>query len=233
LNNAAKFTDEGGHIALRVVRRGEWAEILVQDDGRGIAREQLAEVFEMFSQCDPGRGGGLGIGLTLVRSLVTMHGGTVRAESEGAGRGAAFIVSLPLCTEAPARPVAQEVSETDPLPRCRVLVVDDNRDVAESLQLLLGVMNVEVRVAYHGAEALRICEDWTPTHVLMDLGMPEMDGYEAARRLRARHPEGAFRLVAISGWGQDEHRQRTREAGFDRHLVKPVGVAELKAVLQE
>jgi CheY-like chemotaxis protein len=204
----------------------------VQDDGRGIPPEQLTEVFEMFSQC-AGRGEGLGIGLTLVRSLVAMHGGTVRADSEGPGRGATFTVSLPLCTDVPPPPLAEAAPQTRPIPRRRVLVVDDNRDIAESLRLLLTTLQAEVRVAHDGAAAIRIYEDWSPTHVLMDLGMPGMDGYEAARRLRARHPRHACRLVAISGWGQDEHRQQAREAGFDKHLVKPVGVAALEAVLHE
>jgi CheY-like chemotaxis protein len=114
-----------------------------------------------------------------------------------------------------------------------VLVVDDNRDIAESLRDLLILLNADMRVAYDGAEAIRICREWLPTHVLMDLGMPGMDGYETARRLRADHPERSFRLVAISGWGQDEHRQRAQAAGFHRHLVKPVGLDEIKSVLGE
>jgi PAS domain S-box-containing protein len=233
LNNATKFTDVGGHIDLCVVPRGDRVEIRVQDDGHGIPPEQLTEVFEMFSQCDPGRGDGLGIGLTLVRSLVAMHGGSVCADSEGPGRGATFTVSLPLCAAPAAQPPATKPPETSRVPRRRVLVVDDNRDIAESLRLLLTTLQAEVRVAHDGAAALRIYEDWSPTHVLMDLGMPGMDGYEAARRLRTRDPRRACRLVAISGWGQDEHRQQAREAGFDQHLVKPVGVAALEAILQE
>ena len=115
--------------------------------------------------------------------------------------------------------------------QCRVLVVDDNRDIAQSLQLLLTILGAEVQVAYDGAEAMRMFDDWPPTHVLMDLGMPGMDGYEAARRLRANHPDCPFRLIAVTGWGQEEDRQRTREAGFDEHLVKPVRLEELKEVL--
>jgi CheY-like chemotaxis protein len=187
----------------------------------------------MFSQAEPGRDAGLGIGLSIARSLVTLHGGTVSAESDGPGRGATFTVSLPLCGSLPAQPRGQEARDTDPVAKRRVLVVDDNRDVAETLRLLLTILKAEVRIAHGGAEALRICEDWQPTHVLMDLGMPGMDGYEAARRLRASHPDPDLRLVAITGWGQDEDRQRTREAGFDQHLVKPVGVAELKSILAD
>ncbi|MCF7991863.1 MAG: response regulator [Thiohalocapsa sp.] len=233
LNNAAKFTDEGGRIELGLVPCGERVEIRVSDDGQGIPRERLSDLFEIFSQIDTGRGGGLGIGLTLVRSLVAMHGGTVCADSEGLGRGATFTVSLPLCADVAQQPMPREAPQADPVPRRRVLVVDDNPDVAESLHLLLTVLDAEVRVAHDGADAISVCAEWTPTHILMDLGMPGMDGYEAARRLRADHPDGAFRLVAISGWGQDEHRQKAREAGFDRHLIKPVAVAELKAILLE
>jgi CheY-like chemotaxis protein/anti-sigma regulatory factor (Ser/Thr protein kinase) len=231
LDNAAKFTEAGGRITLRVARRGDRAEIRVQDDGRGIPREHLAAIFEMFSQTEPGRGAGLGIGLALVRSLVALHGGTVRADSEGPGRGALFTVSLPLDDAPPARPAPGQATAADGIAKRRVLVVDDNRDIVEGLRMLLTLLEAEVRVAYDGAEALRVCAQWPPTHILMDLGMPVMDGYEAARRLRADHPERAFRLVAITGWSQDEDRRRTREAGFDQHLVKPVGVAELKRVL--
>jgi len=232
LKNSATFTDAGGHIAVHVTPRGERVEIQVQDDGRGIPRERLDHIFEIFSQAEPGRGGGLGIGLSLVRGLVAMHGGTVSGDSAGPGCGATFIVSLPLCRSAPAQPTADRTTESDVLQtQCRVLVVDDNRDIANSLHLLLTTLGVEVRVAYDGAEGIRIFEEWPPTHVLMDLGMPGMDGYEAARRLRAHHPDHVFRLVAMSGWGREEDRQRTREAGFDDHFVKPVRATQLKAIL--
>jgi signal transduction histidine kinase len=231
LNNAAKFTEAGGRITLRVLRRGDRAEIRLQDDGRGIPRDRLAEIFEMFSQSEPGRDAGLGIGLSIARSLVALHGGTIRAESDGPGLGAVFTVSLPLCNSLPAEPEPQEATDTDAIAKRRVLVVDDNRDIVESLRLLFTLLKAEVRVAYDGAEALRVCADWQPTHILMDLRMPGMDGYEAARRLRADYPDRAFRLIAMTGWGRDEDRQRAREAGFDQYLVKPVGVAELKNIL--
>jgi len=232
LNNAVKFTDMDGRIDVRVTLRGEWVEIRVHDDGDGIPRERLDNIFEMFFQAKPGLDGGLGIGLSLVRGLVEMHGGTVSADSEGPGRGATFTVSLPLCRSAPVPPTADRATEFEAQQtQCRVLVVDDNRDIAKSLHLLLTILEVEVRVAHGGAEAIRIFEEWPPTHVLMDLGMPGMDGYEAARWLRTNHADHAFRLVAMTGWGQEEDRQRTREAGFDEHLVKPVRVAELKAIL--
>ena len=232
LNNAVRFTDAGGRIDVRVTRRGERVEIRVQDDGCGISRDRIGAVFEMFSQAEPGHGGGLGIGLPLVRELVEMHGGTVCADSEGVGCGATFMVSLPLCGGAPTQVTTETATELGVLAApCRVLVVDDDRDIAKGLHLVLTMMGAEVQVAHDGAEAIRVFEGWPPTHVLMDIGMPGMDGYEAARQLRARYPDRAFRLVAVTGWGQEEDRQRAREAGFDGHLVKPVGVAELKAVL--
>jgi len=203
----------------------------VQDDGCGVPRERLDKIFEMFSQAEPGRSGGLGIGLSLVRGLVEMHGGTVSADSAGPGCGATFTVSLPLSSSVPA-PATTETATEPALPtQCRVLVVDDNPDIVESLRLILTMLGAEVRVAHDGADAIRVFDEWTPTHVLMDLGMPGMDGYEAARRLRAKHADSAFRLIAMTGWGQEEDRQRTREAGFDEHLVKPVRLERLKEVL--
>jgi PAS domain S-box-containing protein len=231
LNNAAKFTDQDGEILLRAEPRGDRVEIQVQDDGRGIPRDQLGEIFEPFAQAEPGRGGGLGIGLALVQRLVGMHGGTVIAESGGPGCGATFTVSLPLCRGGSAQPDTNEAAKAEPMPGRRVLVVDDNPDVAEALRILLTMLNAGVRIAHDGAEAVQICEAWQPTHILMDLGMPGMDGYEAARRLRAKHPAPTFRLVALSGWCGEQERKRSREAGFDAHLVKPVGVAELEDVI--
>ena len=232
LNNAAKCTDEHGRISLRVVPDGDRVELRLQDDGRGIPREQLGEIFKPFAQAETGRGGGLGIGLSLVRSLVALHGGTVAADSAGPGRGATFTVSLPLCGGEPAQqPARPPAAEPDASPRCHVLVVDDNEDIADSLCMLLKTLEAEVRIAADGAEALRTCAEWPPTLVLMDLGMPGMDGYEAARRLRATYPQRTFRLVALSGFGSDEDREQALEAGFDQHLVKRLGVAELKALL--
>jgi PAS domain S-box-containing protein len=232
LNNAAKFTDEGGHISLRVVPQGEKVEIQLEDDGQGIPRDRLDSIFEMFSQIEPGHASGLGIGLSLVQGLVAMHGGTVVADSEGPGHGATFTISLPLCRGAPAQVSAESPSGLSVLPpQLCVLVVDDNRDITESLHLLLTELGAEVRVAHDGAEAMRILDDWAPTHVLMDLGMPGMDGYEAARRLRVKYGDRAFRLIAMTGWGQEEDRQQTREAGFDEHLVKPIRLERLREVL--
>jgi len=161
-----------------------------------------------------------------------LHGGTFSAESQSPDCGATITVTLPLCPSAPTQPTAGKATELGVPPAdCRVLVVDGNRDFAKGLDLLLTLLGAEVLVAHDGAEAIRIFDDWPPTHVLMDLGMPGMDGYEAARRMRAKHPDHAFRLIAVTGWGANEDRRRVREAGFDKHLVKPVGIAELKAVL--
>jgi PAS domain S-box-containing protein len=233
LSNAAKFTGAGGEIRVGVGRDGDQAVVSVRDDGIGIARDMLPNVFDLFTQVQ--RSGtsfesGLGIGLTLVHRLVELHGGRVEVHSEGPGRGSEFLMHLPLTT-ADTEPVPGTVSRPGNFAGRRVLVVDDDQDVASSLGMLLELLGVEVQVAHDGPEAIGICDHWQPTHVLMDLGMPGMDGYEAARRLCASHPDRTFRLVAVTGWGQDEDRQQTREAGFDDHLVKPVEVADLKGVL--
>jgi signal transduction histidine kinase/ActR/RegA family two-component response regulator len=231
LNNAAKFTAENGHIWVRAERRGEQVQVSVRDDGIGIPSERLAEVFEMFSQVQDGRGGGLGIGLTLVRRLVEMHGGSVSARSDGPGRGAEFIVTLPLKREGLTAEAAPGDDKLGAVAPRRILVVDDNKDIADGLGLLLRIMGVETQVVYGGAAALEALPRFRPDVMLVDIGMPGMDGYEVARQARARQPDGPLTLVAVTGWGADEDRRRVREAGFDQHLVKPVGVSELKAML--
>lgn len=231
VNNAVKFTADGGRIAIGVAVRGDRVEFEVRDDGRGIAPDKLDRIFDMYVQDDPDHASGIGIGLSLVRSLVEMHGGTVAAASAGPGRGAVFTVSLPLWHGALPEPAPIESPERPALTQHRVLVVDDNREIADSLRELLTLLQADVRVAYDGAEAIAICETWLPTHVLMDLGMPGIDGFETARRLRARYPQRPFRLIAISGWGREEDRKRAREAGFDQHFVKPVRVEELGSML--
>lgn len=238
LNNAAKFTEEGGRIALRAERDGDTVVVSVRDDGVGIPVDQLEEVFDAFRQVDGSLArarGGLGIGLTLVRRLVELHGGRVEARSEGPGTGSEFRVTLPLAT-GDARAAAEEEapapgSERSAAPR-RVLVVDDNPDAAESLEMLLRVLGAETRVAGDGEAALAAVRDFHPSIVLLDLGMPGMDGYEVARRIRERPDElGRPLLIALTGWGQPEDRRRTREAGFDDHLVKPVDLGVLKSLL--
>ena len=235
LNNAAKYTPAGGTIALSARREGPLAEISVRDNGSGIPAEALSRIFEMFNrEARPNAGGqgGLGVGLTLARRLAELHGGTVEVRSEGEGQGSEFIVRLPLAAGAP-----EEAGSPPPAPealtRMRLLVVDDNRDVAESLGMFLEELGAEVRLAHDGPSAIAAFEASDPAAVLLDIGMPHMDGYEVARTLRARFPERRAVLVALTGWGQEEDRRRARESGFDHHLVKPADVEALQRLLSE
>jgi CheY-like chemotaxis protein/anti-sigma regulatory factor (Ser/Thr protein kinase) len=227
LNNAARYTPPGGHIWLSAGRRGTEVEICIGDDGIGIEPQMRERIFEMFTQGGTGeRGssqGGLGIGLTLVKRLVEMHHGVVEVKSAGAGRGSEFYVRLPLAaadveTHAPGTAPA---GKEPPMTTKRILVVDDNRDAADSLSLLLGGKGHDVRVAYDGLEAVGSAVAFDPDVVLMDIGLPKLYGYEAAKRIRKARGDGVL-LVAITGWGQEEDRRRAREAGFDFHLTKPV-----------
>jgi PAS domain S-box-containing protein len=233
LNNAAKYTESPGEIRLTARRQGKDAVISIRDYGIGIASEMLPRVFEMFAQIDssrPGSKSGLGIGLTLVQNLVQMHQGTIIAMSEGLGKGSEFTVRLPLvegpvsCGE-PA-PVATVVPFS-----MRVLVVDDNADAADSLGMLLKVLGADVRVCHEGKEALERVGIFRPDLVLLDLGMPEMDGYEVARRIRQNPEYQDLTLIALTGWGQEDDRRRSRSAGFDHHLIKPAGVDALRALM--
>jgi len=232
LNNAAKYTRDGGRITIAGHLESSHVVVAVRDNGIGIAPEMLPRVFDMFAQAEPAVGraqGGLGIGLSLVKGLVDLHGGTVRADSPGPQQGSAFIVSLPAAAAA-----AHAGQPGSPAPHAsghRVLVVDDNVDNADSLGELLQMMGNEARVAYDGEAALAALAAWAPTAVLLDLGMPRMSGYEVCRRIRER-PEGRRALVvAMTGWGQADDRRRTQEAGFDHHLVKPVDPGTLLALL--
>jgi signal transduction histidine kinase/DNA-binding response OmpR family regulator len=233
LNNAAKYTEDGGEIEMTVRREAETAVVTLRDSGIGIAADALPRVFEMFAQFDAGprSQGGLGIGLALVRRLVQLHGGSVEAASRGPGCGSSFVVRLPLAPGGFTTGVAAARS-ADPrgLPR-RILVVDDNRDAADSLAMLFRFSDCEVRVAHDGVEALALFAQWEPGVVVLDLGMPGMDGFEVARRIRDVRQSAKVTLIALSGWGQQEDRQRTREAGFDHHLIKPVDFDVLRALL--
>jgi PAS domain S-box-containing protein len=237
LNNAAKYTEEGGRIWLTAVREGSEAVLRVKDTGIGMDPKMLPKVFDLFVQAERRSDrsqGGLGIGLTLVRRLVEMHGGSVQALSPGLRQGSEFLVRLPVLVDQPpgngvgAAPDGTELPA--PAPR-RILVVDDNADSAESLATLLRLAGHEVRVAYGGREALEIAQAVKPQVVLLDLGMPGMDGYEVARHLRQQPGMGGALLVAVTGWGQEEDRRRSKTAGFDQHLVKPVEPAALQDVL--
>jgi signal transduction histidine kinase/ActR/RegA family two-component response regulator len=228
LNNAARYTPPGGRIWLHAARVDSGkVRVSVRDSGAGFAPEAQAWLFEMFAR-GPGSSG-LGIGLALARRLVEMHGGAMGAHSDGEGRGAEFTVTLPL-GDAPRDAVPSPVSADRQL---RVLVADDNRDAAESLAALLQVLGNDVKVAYDGMEAVAAARTFRPQVILLDIGMPLLDGYGAAREIRRDPQIRVAKLVALTGWGQDEDRQRVRAAGFDEHIVKPAEIDVLRRVLSE
>jgi two-component system CheB/CheR fusion protein len=238
LNNSAKYTPAGGHIKLSLRRDGEMAVIRVEDDGVGIARAFLPKVFDLFMQANPGLDrseGGLGLGLTLVRQIVEMHGGSVEASSEGPGRGAQFTVRLPClasrAVELDSRRSAEAMVESGPAVSRRILVVDDNKDSAESMAMLLRLSDHEVRIAYDGDAALSLAAEHAPEVVLLDIGLPGMDGYQVARRLRELPQTRESLLIALTGYGQAEDRRRSTEAGFDGHFVKPVHIEALHQLI--
>jgi PAS domain S-box-containing protein len=233
LNNAAKYTPSGGDITLRAAELGVDAEVRVLDTGRGIQRDQLERAFDLFVQLEPAdiAEGGLGVGLALVRKVVELHAGSVQARSEGPGRGSEFIVRLPLAAEG-MRPIDDaEPRLRAASGRLRVLVVDDNRDSADTLQLLLQSMHQEVRCAYDGASALALASSFRPHVVLLDIGMPHMSGYEVAKALRHSDLQPKPLLAAATGWGQDIDRLRSHASGFDFHFVKPVRLEDLNAII--
>jgi PAS domain S-box-containing protein len=236
LNNAAKYTDPGGQLWLTATREGGEVAISVRDTGIGLSADMLASVFEMFMQVDGNHKrsqGGLGIGLSLVKRLVELHGGRVEAKSAGVGRGSEFKIRLPLAKKQLPVVKAKVTKSPNPRPaqRQRILVVDDNKDAAMTLGMLLKMLGQEICTAHDGAGALAAIESHRPSLVLLDLGMPGMSGFEVAQRVRAVPQFAHVALVALTGWGQEEDRQRTRAAGFDDHLVKPVDLAALSALL--
>jgi two-component system CheB/CheR fusion protein len=237
LNNAAKFTASGGHVSLSAERRGDELLITVGDTGIGIPANLLSEVFEMFRQAEhpPEHArGGLGIGLTLVKRLVQMHGGSVEAYSEGVGRGSRFVVRLPL-TEAPSAggpaAVAAQRGPSAAAAVRHILIVDDNVDAAQSLALLLRRLGHDVRIAHDGESGLSAALMHRPQLVFLDIGLPRLDGYEVAQRLRARFGSRQMRLVAMTGYGHAHDRLRSSAAGFDEHLVKPVEWSAIETTL--
>ena len=241
LDNAAKFTDRGGRVTVMLSAAGEpgasapggQAELRVRDTGVGIEPEVLARLFEPFSQADRSlhrTRGGLGLGLALVRGLTELHGGRVRASSEGPGHGAEFVVRLPLTGE----PAALAEPSREPQPskeRRRVLVVEDNRDAADTLRMLLELQGHEVRVAYTGPDGVRAAEEWRPAVVVSDIGLPGLDGFGVARALRANPATAQARLIAVTGYGSEDDRRQARESGFDHLLTKPADPAALQQLL--
>lgn len=240
LSNAVKYTPDHGRIWLTVTRDQQEAVIRVQDTGVGIPAEMLSKIFDMFTQVDRNLGrsqGGLGIGLTLVRNLVAMHGGTIEAHSDGPGQGSEFVVRLPLAPDETALQTGQTKQDagpkTGPSPQWRVLVVDDNTDSAESLGKLLRTMGHEIHVSYDGLSALDAAVAFRPDLVMLDIGLPGISGYDVARRMRQIAALKNTILVAQTGWGQDEDKRRSVEAGFDAHMVKPVDAGALQTLLEE
>lgn len=234
LNNAAKYTARGGQIWLSAKKEDGEVVITVRDSGEGISAEHLSHVFELFMQVEHHAArmhGGLGIGLTLVKSLVELHGGKVSAASEGRGQGSRFEVRLPLQLGGAALQHRAESRPHAMLSTKKILVVDDNKDAAKSLGLLLKLLGASVTVVNSGPEALESIASERPSVVLLDIGMPVMDGYEVARRIREEDPHRELTLIALTGWGQEEDRRRTKEAGFDHHLTKPAEIHALQTLL--
>jgi len=234
LTNAVKYSDPGSRIELRCFVQGDMLTLSVKDNGIGIAPESIAGIFEMFSQVDgvaERSAGGLGIGLALVKGITELHGGRVEARSGGLGLGSEFLVHLPL-TGTP-QSASRHAIDQDQVPsaRRRILIADDNRDAAESLSMLLEMAGHEVRVAHLGRAAVSLAQVFRPDAALLDIGMPDMSGYEVAAALRREPWAEGIMLVALTGWGQDSDRRRALEAGFDHHLIKPVDPDKLASLV--
>jgi signal transduction histidine kinase len=234
VNNAAKYTDPGGQIVVSAAREGKDAVVRVRDNGVGLEPRSMASIFDMFVQVDrtlERSQAGLGVGLTLARRLVELHDGTIEARSEGVGKGSEFVVRLPLSyarvEEGGGRRAKGETG------RRRVMLADDNADFADSLADLLRARGHEVRIAYDGEEAVRTAAEFAPEIAFVDIGMPKLHGYDVARRMRAHPATAKSLLVAVTGWGQESDRRLAREAGFDRHMVKPVDPDEIEAILEK
>jgi two-component system CheB/CheR fusion protein len=241
LSNAAKYTGEGGRIRLCAKRRGDEAVVSVSDNGIGLTPDVLPRVFDLFTQVHTSidrAQGGLGIGLTVVKSLVEMHGGTIVAQSDGVDRGSTFTIRLPLLTQAPkngTRGTGGDVAAVPPLvdpSKIRVLIVDDHRDAGDALARLLKRRGCEVCVAHDGLQGVDLAQQFHPTVLLLDLGLPGLDGYELCRTLRAQEEFKSARFIAISGYAQKSDIEQSRSAGFDSHFAKPVEFSALFAELQ-
>lgn len=233
LINAAKYSKPGSRIAVQATREGDMLSVSVKDDGLGLAPESIGGIFQMFSQIEDVEGrseGGLGIGLSLVKGLAQLHGGTVEAHSAGLGHGSEFTVRLPVSAHESLSPRLANPAPV-PLERRRILIADDNRDAAESLSLLLELAGHDVRVAHLGQTALSIAQTFHPDIALLDIGMPDLSGYEVARALRQERGPRDLQLIALTGWGQEEDRRRALDAGFDHHLTKPIDPDQLESLI--
>jgi signal transduction histidine kinase/CheY-like chemotaxis protein len=235
LNNAAKYTDRGGRIRLAVERQRNHAVVTIDDNGVGIPAHMLPKVFEMFTQVDSSlekSHGGLGIGLNIVKRLVEMHDGTIEAASDGEGKGSTFTVRLPVVS-APAKAPSggQARAQATPAARRRILIVDDNQDAAISLAMMLKLKGNETQTADNGLVALDMAAAFRPNVILLDIGMPKLNGYDACRRIREQAWGKNVVIVACTGWGQDDDKRKAQEAGFDFHMVKPLDAAALENVL--
>ncbi len=236
LTNAAKYTDPAGHIELSGSLQNETLCLSVKDNGIGIAPGALARIFEMFSQLDGGSTrseSGLGIGLALVKGLLDLHGGTIEAHSRGSGHGSEFSVRLPLNTSVSRKHRNDGDAPPLALPARRVMIADDNKDAADALGMLLDLAAHEIRVAYSGRSALTLARTFRPDVAFIDIGMPDLSGYQVAQELRREPWGGGICLVALTGWGQDDDRQRAKDAGFDQHMTKPVDPEALERLLVE
>lgn len=237
LNNAAKYTPPGGRIRMALEPRGAEVAVTVEDNGLGIPSHMLLRVFDMFTQVDRSlekSQGGLGIGLSIVKRLVEMHGGAVEALSGGHGLGSRLIVRLPVASPA-VQEEPREAQDEVPGPfaaRRRILVADDNADSASSLAMVLEILGNEVCTAFDGVEAVEAAETFRPDVILLDIGMPRMNGYDACRSIREQPWGKDVLLIALTGWGQEEDVRRSQEAGFDHHLVKPVEPSRLEKLLE-
>jgi CheY-like chemotaxis protein/two-component sensor histidine kinase len=238
LTNSAKYTQKGGHIWLTAERQGWEVSVSIRDNGLGIPAESLRSIFDMFSQVDRSierSTGGLGIGLALVKGLVEMHGGTVTAQSAGVGKGSTFIVRLPILEHGREDAISQEHrgSTFANVSMQRILVVDDNRDSANSLANVLRLLGNEVRVAHDGVDAVKAAGEYRPEFILMDVGMPRLNGYDAARRIKEQPWGESMVIIALTGWGQEADLALSKEAGCDGHLVKPVDIGDLERLFTE
>lgn len=235
LNNSAKYTEQGGHIWLAVERQGTDVVVKVKDDGMGIPSDMLPKIFDMFTQVDRSlerSRSGLGIGLSLVRGLVEMHGGTVEAYSEGPGKGSEFVVRLSIAVapvQEPSQPIGRDTGTH--VSKYRILVVDDNKDSALSLAMMLKIMGHNTWTAHDGIEAIEAVTRFRPDVALLDIGLPKVNGYDVCRRIRDQPWGAGIVLIALTGWGYEEDKRRSKEAGFNFHMVKPVDPAALEKLL--